>query len=188
MARGRSDEKTRFGFALSIDGGSRDACLDCARHCNGFYGANAMRINKDTKILCVCTNNYFRSQICAELLAARGFTTRSAGTSSAYVGKPPSPLVLVAINKRGGECDGYEPCVIDQEALDWADVVLCAEKVHIDFIDEINSFTGQLMYMSQMMSSGFVKHVPDNGVDNAKAVREAADMIAMFIENSTWIL
>ena len=128
-------------------------------------------------ILCICTHNYFRSQLTEHLLRAMGYEdVRSRSTASAYLleGMPEKaghPLVLAAIKRHGGQCDGYTVQNMTFEDIDWADVILCAEEEHSEAIWVTNQTTEKILVMN----------VPDGGVDNAEAVETAACQIEEFL-------
>ena len=130
-------------------------------------------IDKYSTILCVCTHNYFRSQIMKWLLQARGYIhVRSAGTESSYIGALSHPLVLAAIESAGGHCSGYQARQLVQADIDFADVILCAEKIHADVIISNYKCSCQIDVIG----------VPDNGVDNPEAVRQATAIIVEFLD------
>ena len=125
-------------------------------------------------ILAVCTHNYFRSQIVEWLLRARapeGIVIRSAGCASAYLGHKAFPLVLNAINTRGGHCDDYQAHQITIQDVQWADLILCAEQMHVDFIKE------KFIPLTRIQRFLPGSDIPDGGVENPPAVELAADMI-----------
>jgi len=133
-----------------------------------------MNITKETKILCVCTHNYFRSQIMEWLLRARGYkNVRSAGCLSAYLGERAFPDVMAAINRRGGECFGYAAHQLDIEDILWADSIFCAEVDHVLHITNIVKRQGTGLSNTSI----YCLNVPDGGVTNPEAVDRAANII-----------
>ena len=127
-----------------------------------------MGIVKDSKILCVCTHNYFRSIITENLLIARGYiNVKSAGTASAYLEASPSDNVLRALRNHGVKIDGYSARSLRDSDVAWAEFILCAEDSHAVDIDNTYKTHGRLMVMG----------IPDGGVDNSEAVEQATDMI-----------
>lgn len=141
-------------------------------------------IYRQPKIFCVCTHNYFRSQIAEFLLRAYGFNdVRSAGTNSAYIGATPSLLVMDAINRRGGDCKFYLVKQLTLSDVEWCSHVLCAEKDHEAFI--------YLNYLQSRVANALilpifvVMNVLDGGVSNSDAVERAATQIEHFL--MTWV-
>ena len=130
-------------------------------------------IDKYSTILCVCTHNYFRSQIMEWLLRARGYAhVMSAGTASSYIGVSPHPLVLVAIESAGGHCSSYQARQLTQADIDFADVILCAEKIHADTIMSNYHCDCRIDVIG----------VLDSGVDNPEAVKQATAVIVEFLD------
>lgn len=126
-------------------------------------------------ILCVCTHNYFRSQITAHLLRARGYqNVRSAGTATTYIGVRAHHLVMDAIAKSGGTSTTYQARQLTEDDIAWADVILCAEQEHADFIKNMN-------YPFHTYSI-VVMGVPDGGVDNPQAVAQVTRQIVEFLD------
>lgn len=132
-----------------------------------------MKIDKNTRILCVCTNNYFRSIITEQLLRARGYlNVRSAGTHSGYIGIPPSGNVLRALRRRGVDCQNYSAQQLRGSDVLWAEVVLCAENEHAEDIANTYNYFGELMVMG----------IIDGGVSNEDAVERAATEIVAVLD------
>ena len=126
-------------------------------------------------ILCVCTHNYFRSQIAAALLRARGYrNVLSAGTATADLGPPPHPNVLNAISIYGAEARPYSPQSISQQLVEWADMILCAEEEHRAAV--LRDFPG-------CKAELVVMNIPDDGVNNSEAVLDGARQISGFIND-----
>lgn len=129
------------------------------------------------KVLCVCTNNYFRSQIAEHLIHVRypNYEVRSAGTHSGYIGIPPSGLVMQALHRRG-VADimnrGYSATNITGSLVAWADVILCAEQEHADDISNTYKKHGELVVMG----------ISDRGVSIPEIVEETASQIEEFLE------
>ncbi len=138
-------------------------------------------INKSTKILCVCTHNYFRSQIMEWVLRSRGYTNvKSAGVLSAYLGHKAFPYVIDAINKRGGNCTDYLAHQLTIEDVQWSDFILCAEEQHSEHIKR--------MIASEKPIGAWVAvlGIHDGGVTNLDAVEKAATEIVEWFDKWTW--
>ena len=138
-----------------------------------MIGGRTALVRLASNILCVCTHNYFRSQITAALLRAEGFeNVLSAGTATAYLGAPPHPHVQQAITLYGGQPVAYSAQPISRQLVDWADLIFCAEEEHRDSI---------LVNFPECRAEVLVMNVADGGVDNEDAVLVAAGQIMTFI-------
>ena len=128
-------------------------------------------------ILCVCTNNYFRSQIMEHLLRAMDFeNVRSRATVSAYEGADPHPLVLAAIERHGGHCASYTVQNVLAEDIAWADIIFCAEEFHVRELE--------ILAAMSIRTRVLVMDVLDGGVDNPAAVEKATRQIEEYL--SRW--
>ena len=73
-------------------------------------------------VLFVCTANGGRSVLAERLLRADGrHSARSAGSKP---GTAAHPAVIEALRERGIDASDHVPHLLDQEAIDWADVVV----------------------------------------------------------------
>ena len=77
------------------------------------------------KVLFVCTGNTCRSALAQHL--ATGVEARSAGLA-AYPGQPMTPGAVRAL----GRDPGHRSQRVTEELVDWADVVVCMTRAHLD--------------------------------------------------------
>jgi protein-tyrosine-phosphatase len=83
------------------------------------------------RVLTVCTHNRTRSVMMAALLRSESdrLDVRSAGFGPA--GLPAIPDAVDAMRRRGLDVSSHRSAQVDGEALEWADVILTAERDHV---------------------------------------------------------
>jgi protein-tyrosine-phosphatase len=73
-------------------------------------------------VLFVCTANGGRSVMAERLLRARG--THAARSAGSRPGASAHPQVIEALREVGIDASDHVPHLLDQESIDWADVVV----------------------------------------------------------------
>lgn len=99
---------------------------------------------KKNKILMVCAGNICRSPMAEYLLkkrlkesglGERSLEVRSAGTKT-YNGTFAGDQTIYVMQARGLDISRHRTRLIDEEILDWADLVLCMEGEQRDFLHQ----------------------------------------------------
>ena len=90
---------------------------------NALWNCKNPYQGRDKRVLCVCSAGLLRSPTIAKVLVMNGYNTRSCG------------------------CRDYALIQIDNVLIEWADIIVFANKKHKDIIDQTQYLNGKKIYI-----------------------------------------
>jgi protein-tyrosine-phosphatase len=113
-----------------------------------------------TKVLFVCSGNYFRSPIMQAVSSLFwNCESDSAGIYPTFVGKPMSSVVSSIIEDLGVKNYNHSPKVVSEDVLSWADVIFVPENKHLNYLVGYNAHL-----LSEV--AGLKMDISDPGIEN----------------------
>ena len=143
---------------------------------------------KHNKILFVCAANICRSPMAEYLLrdslrkdgaTGHSVVVRSAGTNDA-TGSDASDQALNVMRERGVDMSRHKARHISSEIVDWADLILCMERGHLDNLQGLfPDANGKLHLLTEYCSSS--GDIIDPSGKSTRAFEECAERLDSLI-------